>query len=206
MTEAFSNDTEGIDPMNMFPAGRRSIFIAGTALFGALVFVLDWSFKLTGLKIPFPLLTYLKFDPLGIPILISFFLFGLLSGATTSAIAMLSISFRDPFGGFMKFLAEFTTVLGVYLILRTKKPANKRWKIAAMGSGILTRVIIMSFANFLLLPIFGLNQSYATVIAILPLLGVYNAIQGVISIFGGFLFYEAITLRFGNQETLHSLV
>jgi len=186
--------------MNLLPDKRRSVLIAGTSLFGALVFVLDWSFKLSGLKIPFPLLTYLRFDLLGIPIFISFFLFGIFSAATTSLIAMLSIAFRDPFSGFMKFLAEFTTILGVYIVFRFKRRTNKWWKIMAMGSGISMRVIVMSIANVLLLPIFISTQTFDAVLVLLPLLGVFNVIQGVISIFGGFLFYEAVTLRFQNQK------
>ena len=186
--------------MNLLPDKRRSILVAGTSLFGALVFVLDWSFKLTGLKIPFPLLTFLRFDLLGIPIFISFFLFGIFSGATTSLIAMLSIAFRDPFSGFMKFLAEFTTIIGVYIIYRVKVSNNKWWKLMAIGSGILMRVIVMSIANVLLLPIFIPTQTFDAVLVLLPLLGVFNVLQGVISIFGGFLFYEAVTLRFQNKK------
>jgi hypothetical protein len=185
--------------MNLRYTKRKSVYIAGTSLFGALVFVLDWTFKLTGLKIPFPFLVSLRFDLLGIPILISFFLFGILSGAATSSIAMLSIAFRNPFSGFMRFLAEFTTILGIYIVFRVKGVTNKRWKFIAIGSGILMRVLIMSVANVLLLPLFLPTQTFDTVIILLPLIGVFNAIQGAISIFGGFLFYEAIALRFQDQ-------
>lgn len=104
--------------MNELYFKRKSVVIAGTALLGAIVFVLDWTFKLSGLKIPFPYFAALKFDLLGIPIVIAFFLFGLYSATTVSAIAMFSIGLRDPFSGFMKFVAEFATILGVYLILR----------------------------------------------------------------------------------------
>ena len=186
--------------MNLLPFKRKSVYIAGTSLFGALIFVLDWSFKLAGLKIPFPLFVNLKFDLLGIPIFIAYFLFGTFSGFTTSVIAMISIAFRDPFSGFMKFLAEFTTILGVYIVFKIKKPTNKRLKIVATGSGILMRVLIMSIANVLLLPIFIPSLTLDAIIVLLPLIGLFNTIQGVISIFGGFLFYEAVVLRFKNQE------
>jgi riboflavin transporter FmnP len=179
---------------------RQSVFIAGTALLGALVFVLDWSFKLAGLKIPFPLLTFLKFDLLGIPILVSYFLFGFYSGTTTSIIAMISIAFRDPFSGFMKFLAEFTTIVGVFVVLRGKRSPNNWWKTTAMGMGILMRVTVMNIANVLLLPIFVSGQTFAAVIALLPLLSIFNGLQGAISIFGGFLLYEAIALRLHNEK------
>ena len=186
--------------MNLVNFKRKSILIAGTSLFGALIFVLDWTFKLSGLKIPFPLFPNLKFDPLGIPIFLSFFLFGIFSGFTTSIIAMTSIAFRDPFSGFMKFLAEFTTLLGVYLVFKIQKTQNNRLKILAAGSGILIRVLIMSVANLILLPIFLPTLTFEAVVVILPLIGLFNAIQGVISIFGGFIFYEALSLRIRPRE------
>jgi len=140
---------------------RKTVIIAGTALLGAIVFVLDWTFKMAGLKIPFPYFAALKFDLLGIPILVAFFLFGLYSATTVSAIAMFSIGMRDPFSGFMKFAAEFATILGVYLVLRAKRPASRSWKLASIGSGIFTRVIVTSVANVLFLPNF-LESFYPT--------------------------------------------
>ncbi len=181
---------------------RKSVTIAGTALLGTLVFVLDWGFKVAGLKIPFPFLTFLRFDLLGVLVLVSFFLFGIYSGFTTSVIAMISIAPRDPFSGFMKFLAEFATILGIYLVLRAKRPANGWWKATAVGSGILSRIIVMNVANVLLLPVFmpTFYTTYTAVIVLLPLFSIFNAMQGAIGIFGGFLLYEAIMLRLRSKS------
>jgi riboflavin transporter FmnP len=179
---------------------RKSVFIAGTALLGATVAVLDLMFKIAGLKIPFPWFTDLKFDALGVPILLSYFLFGLLSGLITSLIEFLTITLRSgqAFNAFMKFLAEFATVIGVYLILRAREPSGltRMRKILAMISGITVRVLVMDVANVLLLPIF--TPYYATstlVIAIVPFISAFNIIQGAVSVFGGFLLYEAVVLR-----------
>jgi riboflavin transporter FmnP len=178
---------------------RRSVFIAGTALLGAVVAVLDVTFKIAGLKIPFPLLTFMKFDALGIPMLLAYFLFGLLSGVISSGIAFLSITLRsgDAFSGFMKFLAEFVTIAGVFIVLKTRKPTSNRWKALAMISGILVRVSVMGIANVLLLPIFmgGFYKTYTAVLVLVPLISMFNAIQGAVSIFGGFLLYEAVIRR-----------
>ena len=174
---------------------RKSVFIAGTALLGAVVAVLDWTFKLAGLKIPFPLLpTILKFDALGIPMLLSYFLFGFLSGTITSLVSWLSISFRDPFSGFMKFLAEFSTIAGVFLVLRARRPTGKLWKALSMASGVFVRVIVMAIANYALLPLFTTTR-IEVVLAWLPAISIFNGIQGMVSVFGGFLVYEAIILR-----------
>jgi len=182
---------------------RRSVFVAGTALLGAIVAVLDWTFKIAGLKIPFPLFTSLKFDALGIPMLLSYFLFGFFSGTITSIVAWLSISPRDPFSGFMKFLAEFSTILGVFIVLRAHRPSSGLWKVLAMISGIIFRVAVMDVANILLLPIFtAFYRTPEAVILIVPFISLFNVIQGAVSVFGGFLLYEAVvtrlpSLRFG---------
>jgi len=68
--------------------------------------------------------------------------------------------------------------------------------------GILMRVMVMNVANVLLLPIFVSGQTFAAVIALLPLLSIFNGLQGAISVFGGFLLYEAIALRLNNEINL----
>lgn len=159
--------------------------------------VLDWTFKIGGLKILFPPLPMLKFDALGVLMLLSYFLFGFLSGVITGLVAWLSISLRDPTGfqGFMKFLAEISTIVGVYLVLRTRRPASHWWKILSMTSGVLVRVLVMAVANYFLLPVFVANVSFELALTWLPAISVFNAIQGAVSVFGGFLVYEAVILR-----------
>lgn len=162
--------------------------------------MLDVTFKMAGLKIPFPLFTDLRFDALGIPILLSYFLFGLFSGAVTSGIAFLSITLRSglAFNAFMKFLAEFVTILGVFAIMRIKKHLTfeRKWKILSMISGITMRVVIMDVANVMLLPIFTpYYKTSEAVILIVPFISLFNLIQGAVSLFGGFLLYEAVILR-----------
>jgi len=177
---------------------RKSIFIAGTAILGATVAVLDWLSKTFSLKVPFPLLIVLRFDVIGIPAAMAYFLFGPLSGVIACLVAFLSISFRNPFSGFMKSLAELATIIGAFLILRVRSPPvlHKYKKIFAGISSVALRVVIMAVVNVLLLPVF-LSSFYTTetVIALLPVFCIFNAIQGVISIAGGFLVYEAIMLR-----------
>lgn len=184
-------------PLTQLYVQRKSVVLAGTALLGAVVAVLDWTFKIAGLKIPFPPLPFLKFDVMGIPMLLAYFLFGFSAGIVTSLVAFLSISFRDPFSGFMKFLAEFGTIVGVYVVLRARRPSSGKLKGLAMISGVVVRVALMAVANLFLLPIFmyASYQTYKEVIVLLPLLSLFNAIQGFISVFGGFLLYEAVIRR-----------
>ena len=93
--------------------------LASIAVLGALVVVFDYSLKFSGFKIPFPWLPFLKFDFTGIPIVLSAIIHGLGAGTITSAVAFLAILARsgDVVGASMKGLAEFSTVLGMSLVL-----------------------------------------------------------------------------------------
>jgi len=66
-----------------------------------------------------------------------------------------------------------------------------------MISGIVVRVAMMDIANVLLLPVFypAFYPTHIAVIILLPLISLFNMIQGSISIFGGFLLYEAVIRR-----------
>jgi len=72
-----------------------------------------------------------------------------------------------------------------------------------MISGISARVITMAVANILLLPIFmsSYYKTYAAVIVLIPLISVFNAVQGAVSVFGGFVVYEAIVLRLPSLKS-----
>jgi len=157
--------------------------LAGTALLSALVVVLDYSMKYSGWKIPFPWLPILKIDFTGIPIVLSFYLFGFVPSIFTSAIAFFAIVARsgDLVGASMKALAELFTVVGMFsasMII----PKFKRG--TSFLFGIAFRCVGMFFSTLIILPI-GLS----------PLIAVFNVIQGAVSIFGGYLIYEAVKKR-----------
>jgi len=192
--------------MSLFYIRRKSVFIAGTALLSAITAILDWTFKLANLKIPYPLLLDLKFDLLGIPIILALFLFGLASGTITCAIGAVSIAFRGPPNALLKFVAEFSTVLGVYIVLRVKglNTLNiAKTKLLATASGITIRVIVMAVANILLLPLFfSLWYTVETVLFLSPVIAVFNILQGAVSTLGGFAIYEAIIRRLPSMKTV----
>lgn len=167
--------------------------LAGTAILAALVVVFDYTMKYSGLKIPFPWLPTLKFDFTGIPIVLSLYLFGFVSGVFTSAIAFVGILARsgDVVSSSMKALAEVSTIVGMKLAMRV---ASNFRRSAALAAGVSARSVIMAFANLLVLP--AHNQiPFLLVIGISPLIVAFNVIQGSISILGGYFIYEAIKLR-----------
>ena len=182
---------------------KRNVTLVSTSILGALVFLFDYTLKFSGLKIPFPLLPALKFDLTGIPIVLSTLMFNLPSGATTSAIAFLAILLRSGniVDTSMKALAEFMTVLGIAPLM---KRTDRVGRSLAIILGLSLRIVTMSIANVIILPIMYPN-SYASSLAavsFLPFLGIFNLIQGSISIVGGFLIYEAVTRRLAFMNIL----
>jgi riboflavin transporter FmnP len=175
--------------------GRRSVVIAGTAVLSSAVAVLELT---RYLRIPFPLFPTLKFDVMGIPMVLAYFLFGLVPGISTSLVSFAIIASRDPFSGAMKALAESATILGAFLVLRGTNPSTSYLrKVMAVFSSIALRVVVMSVANVLFLPVY-MGRYYANaeaVIAVLYLIAAFNAAQGAISIVGSFFIYEAIARR-----------
>src|SRR4030043_963458 len=124
--------------------GRRSVVIAGTAILSSAVAVLELT---RYLRIPFPLFPTLKFDVMGIPMVLAYFLFGLAPGISTSLVSFAIIASRDPFSGFMKTLAESVSIFGAFIILRGRSPVSSYGKKSiAMITSIALRTIVMSVA------------------------------------------------------------
>jgi riboflavin transporter FmnP len=169
--------------------------ISKVAVFGALVVVFDYSLKFSGFKIPYPWLPFLKFDFTGIPIILSTLILGFEGGTITSTIAFLAILVRsgDVVGASMKGLAEFSTVFGMFVSLKWLK--DKRLMIyACFTFGCISRAVVMIIANLVILPtVYGLPMSIT--IGYTAGIAGFNIIQGLISIFGGELLYEALKNR-----------
>jgi riboflavin transporter FmnP len=178
---------------------KDTVTLTGTAVLAALVFIFDYTMKFSGLKIPFPWLPYLKFDFTGVPIVLSTLLFGLASGATTSAIAFLAILIRsgDVVGASMKALAEFSTILGIALASKHFAKNKQLTKAASPFFGVALRSLTMFFANLIVLPLYyGFQQTAAFFIS--PLIVAFNVVQGFIGIILGYFVYEALIRRTSN--------
>ncbi len=171
--------------------------LAGTATLAALVVVFDYTMKYSGLKIAFPWLPFLKFDFTGIPIVLSLLLFGLIPATFTSIIASVAILARSGqvVSSSMKGFAEFSTILGMAVGLRLLK----RFRMgSSFAFGITSRALTMIFVDLVLIyaGIISLPASYSDVPFMTALLfGAFNAIQGVLSIIGGYSIYEAVKRR-----------
>lgn len=177
--------------------------LSGTAVLGALVVVFDYALKYSNLKIPFvPPLQFLHFDFTGIPIVLSLLLFDFASGATTSGVAFFAIFARSgkAVSASMKAIAELSTIFGIALGLRLFKRSTKLAKATSLVLGIMLRCLIMFFWNLIVQPLYY-GTPFMAVLLLSPLIGVFNAIQGAISILGGYFIYEAIRRRFPSLIT-----
>ena len=173
--------------------------LTGTAILAALVIVFDYALKYSGLKIPFPWYPNLKFDFTGVPIIMSLFMYGFPSAITTSIVAGLGIVVRSGniISASMKVFAELSTVVGIHLGLSVLSKGEDSTNYMAWVLGVAARVIIMSVVNIYVLPNVYHVPMEAT-IGLLPLIGVFNVIQGLITIgFGHFLF-GAVKTRLPN--------
>ena len=185
--------------MTMGVSGRDTVRLVGTAILAAMVIVFDYTLKYSGLKIPFPWMPFLKFDFTGVPIMISLFMFGLPSAVTTSLAALLGIIARsgELVGATSKAVAELSTALGIAAGLRLtgdRGIGDIITKGVSVALGLISRVVVMSLWNIVVLPNYqGIPYDY--VVSLLPMLGVFNAMQGAISALLGYTLYEAYTRR-----------
>jgi riboflavin transporter FmnP len=124
--------------------------------------------------IPFPLYSRISWDLTGIPIMISQLMYGPITAVYTALIGCSIIFLRgNLYGGIFKIVAELATVIG-YAIIR-------RSTIERSLSAIASRVLIMTVANYYLLPLFyGVPES--VVIGLLPVIAVFNATQVLINV------------------------
>ncbi|MBS7651246.1 MAG: hypothetical protein QXN62_07230 [Candidatus Bathyarchaeia archaeon] len=170
---------------------RRSISISGTAVLGALVIVFDLTLWSLRVKIPFPFFPRLRLDISGIPIVLSLLLYGPFSGFATSTILFLSIAFRDPLSGFMRAIAELSTVAGM-IPFYTRK--SRFGMLMSIVGGVTLRVIVMSLCNMVFLPLLSI-LTWDAAAALLPFIAGFNVMAGLISCVGGYTLYGALLRR-----------
>ncbi len=137
--------------------------------------------------IPFPLLPgTVSWDLTGIPMMISLLMNGPLGGVYTSIIGCSIIFLRGNVpGGFLKLVAELSTILAFAAI--RKGIATKT--VAAVAS----RVLVMTAANFFLLPIF--YPSTVAVVGLLLPLAVFNITQALLNIIPAYAIYSRLPTR-----------
>lgn len=180
---------------------RPSVEVIGASIFAAFAVIIT----VIRLEIPFPILPYLKFDFAEIPVTVCFLIFGPLAGVSATLVYGVVLSLRTPYiiGPVMKVLAVLSMMLGFYiggLLCKRLKPSGKYMAIGVIvATGLVFRVLIMSFLNLLLLLVIapgyvnfvaslfekiGIYYSSMVEVVLLTLLltGLFNAVHVLLSI------------------------
>ena len=145
--------------------------------------------------IPFPLYNRVSWDLTGIPMMISLLFTGPIGAVYTCLIGCSFIFFRGNFyGGIFKLIAELATILAFAALRKGFIPKS----VASVAS----RILVMTVANYYLLPLFyGMPVSF--VVTILPALAVMNGSQALINIIPAQIVYSRLgnAWRLRGQET-----
>ena len=124
--------------------------------------------------VPFPLYTKVSWDLTGMPIMVCLLFTGPVGAVYTCLIGCSFIFIRgNIYGGIFKLVAELATVLAFFAI--------RNGFIKKTASAVTSRIVVMTAANYVLLPIFY-SMPVSTVISILPALALMNASQALINI------------------------
>ncbi len=145
--------------------------------------------------IPFPLYDRVSWDLTGMPMMISLLFTGPIGAVYTCLIGCSLIFLRgNVYGGIFKLIAELATILAFAAI--------RRGFITESIAAVSSRVLVMTLANYCLLPVFyGMPTSF--VVTILPALAIMNATQALINIVPAQIVYSRLgnSWRLRGQET-----
>ncbi|MGB9960324.1 MAG: ECF transporter S component [Candidatus Bathyarchaeales archaeon] len=172
--------------------GVREIAVA--SILGALSAMLKFQAG-PPFSISFPLYPRIAWDFAEIPIFVSLFLCGPLCGIYTSAIGCSIIFLRgNVTGGIFKIIAEFATIIG-YAVFKRNFALDA-------GKATLSRVVVMTVANYYLLPFFygkyGTTPEVAA--ALLAPIAIFNVSQALINIIPAYAIYKKIVGKIYSAE------
>ena len=143
--------------------------------------------------IPFPLLPgIVSWDLTGVPMMMSLLFSGPLAAVYTCVIGCSMIFTRTVSGGTFKLVAELATILAFAAI--------RRGFITKTIAAVASRVLVMTVANYYMLPIFipKYYPSEAAVVGILLPLAILNVTQALLNIIPAQIVYS----RLGNKWRL----
>ena len=142
--------------------------------------------------IPFPLYDRVSWDLTGMPMMMSLLFTGPVGALYTTLVGCSIIFLRgNLYGGIFKIIAELATILAFY--------AMRKGLITKTIASVTSRVVVMTVANYFLLPVFY-NMPLSVVTGILPALAIMNGTQALINIIPAQIVYS----RLGNWWRLQT--
>jgi riboflavin transporter FmnP len=182
-------------------AEPRSRVLASIALFAALTVALN----LSPMKFPAPFAPFLYYQIWEIPIVASLLLYGLKVGVAVTIIntaALLAIfPGALPTGPLYNMVAVLSMILAIYATVRMRGSAsNLGGATLALSTltGIVGRVVVMAIMNYALIrypPPIGFSLPEESIVALLPLICVFNATLALYTIPIGCLVAKAVTSK-----------
>ena len=184
--------------------------LAIIAVFSALSIILT----LSPLKFAFPLLPFLKYQVWEIAIVTAFLLYGTKVGVSISTIntIVLFIFFPGdlPTGPIYNFLAVLSMLTGIYIV---QKVAGNRFcrgrelilTALSTGAGVVTRVVVMSIVNWIVLPMstpFGYSIAPEALPELVSLVAFFNATIVLYTIPLSYIIAKAVAT--GTKEQIWS--
>ena len=169
---------------------QRSRAITAVAIFASLAIILH----LSPIKIPAPYAPFLIYELWEIPIFAAFYLYGARISLAVAFINFLSLLVLFPgmlpSGPIYNLIAISATILGLLIVSHiTGSVSRFQRSFWPFSLTILVapsiRVLVMTIVNATMLPVsapLGLNMPFEVVIAILPLIGFFNASVAIYSI------------------------
>ena len=169
---------------------RKTVMLAKMGMLVAISIVFVWL-----IRIPFPPLPFLEYDPADIPILIGAFAFGPLAGivltVVTALVQGLTVSAASgPYGIIMHIIATGSYILVAGFIYRWRK--TRKVALIAVICGAVAMILIMIPANLFVTPLFmGLPR--AAVYPLLPAIIGFNSMKAVINGLVTFILYKPLS-------------
>lgn len=133
-------------------------------------------------EIPYPLLTWLKYDASGVPLAILAYMGWSLLAYSLPAYYLVSVALGADFMGMaMKVVAEASTIIPLVYSYRRLKTRRKLAVSLSTGAAALSRVVVMHLFNVLITPywlVYSYGMDYETalsyVYSIVLLIDVFN--------------------------------
>ncbi len=147
------------------------------------------------IRIPFPPMPFLVYDPADIPIYITTFAFGPAAGLTVTVIVSLIQAFilgGDGIYGFiMHVLATGMFALIAGNLYRRKK--TKKEAIIALVAGVIVMTVMMCLFNYIVTPMYMGTPREAVAALLVPAIIPFNLLKGGINGIVTFLVYKRIS-------------
>jgi len=136
--------------------------------------------------IPFPLMPgTVSWDLTGMPMILSLLFTGPIGAIYTTVIGCSIIFLRgNVSGGTLKLVAELATILAFAVI--------RKGIITKSIAAVMSRVLVMTIANFYLLQLFYVWATEAYVVGLLFPLGIFNVTQALLNIIPAYIIYSRL--------------